>query len=273
MNESWEGLLGVSYGMGVNSSALLVGMAERGIEPDYIIAVDTAGNDPKRRGEKPETYSFLDLFRIWVDDHFDCGMTVIGHKRDSLRESCFRNGTLPSKAYGFPGCSVKFKHQIMEKWEKERFGEDQIITKAIGYHAGEKRGSGITEKNRYRYRYFLKEWGWDQQGCVDALRRNTLPVPMKSACYFCPSSKPHEIIWLRDTHPDLFEDALAMERNAEAYHNQPDRLLADGTPAVKGLGRKFSWSQFVNITPAQADDLPEPDQIPCMCYDGGDEDE
>ena len=53
------------------------------------------------------------------------------------------------------------------------------------------------------------------------------------------------------------------------YHSQPDRLLPDGTPAVKGLGRKFSWSRFVNITPAQAEQLPEPDQIPCMCNDGG----
>jgi len=270
--KTWEGLLGVSCGGGVNSAALLVGMKEHGIRPDYIIFVDTAGNDPQRRGEKPETYDYIDNhLRPWTIRNLDCGIVTIGHWRDSLRESCRRNKTLPSKAYGFPGCSVKFKHQIMERYENKTFGPDQIITKAIGYHAGENRGSGISEKGRYRYRYFLKEWGWDQQSCIDALKRAGLPVPMKSACYFCPSSKAHEIIWLRDNHPALFEDALQMERDAEAYHNQPDRLRSDGTPAVKGLGRNFSWSQFVNITPAQAETLPEPDQIPCMCYDGGDE--
>ena len=56
-----------------------------------------------------------------------------------------------------------------------------------------------------------------------------------------------------------------MERNAEAYH-------AEHGHATKGLGRKFAWSQFVNITAVQSEALPEPDQIPCMCYDGGDED-
>ena len=266
-------ITGMSYGGGINGSAMLVGMKEKGIEPpDYIIFADTAGSDPEKRGEKPETYDYVDRYmRPWVVRNLDRGIITVGHWRDSLRESCFRNGTLPSKSYGFPGCSVKFKHQIMERYETQTYGPDQIITKIIGYHAGEKRGSGIFEKGRYRYRYLLKEWGWGQQECLDALERAGLPIPMKSACYFCPSSKPHEIIWLRDTHPDLFEDALAMERNAIPYHTQPDRLLEDGTPAVKGLGRKFAWSQFVNITPAEADKLPEPDQIPCMCNDGGDD--
>ncbi len=57
-----------------------------------------------------------------------------------------------------------------------------------------------------------------------------------------------------------------MERNSEAYHAEKGNV-------TKGLGRKFSWSQFVNITPAQAEELPEPDQIPCMCNDGGDDEE
>ena len=266
--KDWEGLLGVSYGGGVNSAALIVGLKEQGVQPDYIVFADTAGTDPQRRGEKPETYDYIDgVFRPWVDANFECGLTVVGHWRDSLRESCLRNGSLPSKAYGFAGCSVKFKRQIMERYEKQRFAPDQIITKAIGIHAGETKRGNIPDEGRYRYRYFLREWGWGQQDCVDALTRNGLTVPMKSACYYCPSSKPHEIIWLRDNHPDLFEDALVMERASEAYHQK--ELLPDGTPRTKGLGRKFSWSQFVNITPAGVESIPEPDDIPCMCDDGG----
>lgn len=257
---------GVSYGIGVNSTAMLIALFERGIIPDYILAADTAGNDPQRRGEKPETYEYLDsVFGPWVKKNMGMEITTVRHSKDSLRNSCFRNGTLPSKAYSFPGCSVKFKHQIMERWEIKTYGPDVTLTKAIGYHSEEERGSRISAKGRYLYIYPLKEFRINQQGCVNLILRHGLPVPIKSACYFCPSSKPHEIEWLRDNHPELFEDALAMEKNAEPYHLQ--RLLDDGTPQTKGLGRKFSWSKFVQIG-ADISDLPEPDEIPCMCYDG-----
>ena len=43
------GPLVVSYGMGVDSTAMLIGMAQRSIRPDLILFADTGG-------EKPETY-------------------------------------------------------------------------------------------------------------------------------------------------------------------------------------------------------------------------
>lgn len=253
----------VSFGGGINSAALLVGLYEHQIVPTLILFADTAGDDPLRRGEKPETYAFIDNhMQPWVKKHLSQEIVIVKHfKGDSLRASCFRNGTLPSKAYGMPGCSVKFKHQLMERYEKLIYGPDRIIIKAIGYHADETRRSDITEKGRYEYRYFLREWGWNQQDCINALVRHGLPVPMKSACYFCPSSKAHEVIWLRDNHPELFADAIAMEKQAEPYH-------AELGGRTKGLGRRWAWSDLIQITPTQAEDLDEPDPIPCMCYDG-----
>lgn len=44
----------VSYGAGVDSTAMLVGFVRRGIHPDYILFADTGG-------EKPETLAFLPL--------------------------------------------------------------------------------------------------------------------------------------------------------------------------------------------------------------------
>ena len=41
----------VSYGMGVDSTALLVGFAERGIRPDMVLFADVGA-------EKPETYDY-----------------------------------------------------------------------------------------------------------------------------------------------------------------------------------------------------------------------
>ena len=158
---------------------------------------------------------------------------------------------------------MKFKHQFMESYENKVSGRTQTITKAIGYHAQETRRSDITEKGRYRYFYPLREWGWGQADCVSAIERAGLPVPIKSACYFCPSSKAHEVVWLAETHPELYADAVAMEKNAVAYH-----AVRGGR--TKGLGRSWSWEELVNNS-KPVEEYVEPDQIPCMCYDGGDD--
>jgi hypothetical protein len=255
-----SGPVTANYGGGVNSTAMIVGMHEHGIRPNLITYCDP-GKWLEEPAEKPETYRYIEIFSGWCESVGLPPVTVVRHKSDTLYASCIRNGTLPSKAYGFPGCSVKFKHQIIEAYETEVFGPDQIITKAIGYHADEDRGSSITEKGRYRYRYFLKEWGWGQHGCIEALKRHGLPIPMKSSCYFCPSMKPQEIRWLHKHHPELFARAVGMEHSAEPYHRE-------GGGVTKGLGRSWSWESLIAADEAQFDLFPEPPEINCMCFDG-----
>ena len=62
-----------------------------------------------------------------------------------------------------------------------------------------------------------------------------LPLPMKSACWMCPASKKHEVAWLARTHPELAEAATRMERLA---HER-------GLTTTRGLGRRWSWSEFL----------------------------
>lgn len=252
--------LTANYGGGTNSGAMLIGMYERGIRPDLITFADT-GDWMQEPAEKPETYNYVRLFSGWLVARGFPAITIVRHKTDTLYRSCMRNGTLPSKAYGFPGCSVKFKHQIIQAHENEVFGPDEIITKAIGYHAGEDRGSGITSKGRYCYWYPLKQWRWDQQDCIDAFERHDLPIPMKSSCWFCPSMKPREILWLSKHHPDLFAKAVEMERNAQEYHKA-------GGGVTKGLGRSWSWESLVAADQSQLRLFSEPPEINCMCFDG-----
>lgn len=248
----------------MNSFAMLLGMHEHGIRPDLIEYADP-GKWLEEPAEKPETYIHMDeVLMPWLEEVDFPALTVVRHATDTLYQSCIRNGTLPSKAYGFSGCSVKFKHQLMEKHETELYGPEKIIIKAIGFHAGEPGRSDLASKGRYLYRYFLREWGWGQADCIAVILRYGLRVPIKSACHFCPSSKPGEVIWLSKNHPKLYQLDIAMEHNARPYH-------AEKGNNTKGLARRYSWEQIVKSDADQMDFLAEPDPLPCGCYDGGDE--
>lgn len=85
------------------------------------------------------------------------------------------------------------------------------------------------------------DWGLDRERCKQIIADADLPVPIKSACFFCPASKKTEIVWLREHHPELLDRALRIEDNAQAK-----------LTSVKGLGRSFAWASYL----ARLDDLP-----------------
>ena len=91
------------------------------------------------------------------------------------------------------------------------------------------------DRDFFAYFYPLMDWGMDRAACERSIRDAGLPVPPKSACWFCPASKKPEILWLGQHHPRLLERALAVEANA-----QPNLT------SVKGLGRSFAWGDFID---------------------------
>jgi hypothetical protein len=79
------------------------------------------------------------------------------------------------------------------------------------------------------------EWGYDRETCKRIITKAGLPVPIKSACFFCPASKKPEIAWLQEDHPDLLRRALRIEQNAQAK-----------LTSVKGLGRSYAWEGYLS---------------------------
>lgn len=246
----------VSFGGGVNSTAMLIGMVLRGERPNAILFADTGG-------EKPATYEYVATFRDWLAKH-DLKLTVIaysskmqsplgvdfacGSAHASLEDECHNNGTLPSKAFGFGGCSQKWKRYPMDKFVQQfkpaihAWERGQKVQRCIGIHAGETRRGKIPDDAKFTYRFPLKEWGWGQQHCEDAIAKAGLPIPPKSACFFCPSMKKSEVLHLAKHHPDLFQRAVAMEQNARE---------CEGLEVVKGLGRNWSWETLVKADESQ----------------------
>jgi len=254
----------VAFGGGVNSAAMLVGFAERGIRPDLILFADTGG-------EKPETYEFVDRMHAWClkqwpTDHYLGGIITVraSAKTDpSLEANCLRLGTLPSIVYGGRTCSQRWKLEPCEKflnaWQPaaEAWGAGLQIRNAKGIDAGEKHRAKDFSDKKTRVEYPLIAWNWHREDCVAAIQRAGLPVPEKSACFFCPSSKKTEVLALAEKHPELFDRAVEMERNAKP------KLVN-----IQGLGRHWSWEDLVAANQNQFKMFSEPAEIPCMCFDG-----
>ena len=222
----------VSFGGGVNSSAMLVGMHERGEKPDAILFADTGG-------EKPETYSHIEKMGSWLDQHeMPPIITVTSPK--TLEDDCLDRETLPGKAFGFGSCSEHFKLRPQRRWIRENKIKDAMWL--VGIHAGEKNRAMRVLNQRPDIQFPLIEWDWSQDDCLSALTRAGIDHPVKSACFFCPAMKKREIIELRDKHPDLLDRAIEMEQIAK----EGGRLQT-----VKGLGRSYSWETIIKADEAQ----------------------
>jgi hypothetical protein len=248
----------VAYGIGWDSTAMLVAMQRRGIRPDAILFADPGG-------EKPETYDYLPIISAWLEKVGFPPITIVRYvptraPYDTLEGKCLANETLPSLAFGKHSCSIVFKADPQDKWIRawqpaiDAWAAGLKVTRAIGYDNGaqdcrrrakadravaKKAANGHKDCKQFEYRYLLQEWGIDRVECARLIAMAGLPAPMKSACWFCPASKKSEIVWLRDKHPVLFQRAVAMEvRARDGKH---------GLDTVKGLGRNFAWGELALV--------------------------
>lgn len=249
----------VSYGGGDNSRAMLIEMVRREVRPDLILFADTGG-------EMPETYDNNAQFSAWLLAQGWPEITVVSDGRRTLEEECLEANTMPSLVFGFRSCSDKYKvrpqNRYVVGWQpaREAWAAGARVVKLIGYHAGEPWRVKDYNDARFVVEYPLVRWGWNSAKCIEVVRAAGFP-PGKSACFFCPARRKHEVIDMARRKPELFARCVKMEQNATA------------ATTAKGLGRNWSWEALVAADSQQQrlfDDLP--DEVPCGCFDGGNDD-
>lgn len=275
--------LALCFGAGVDSTAMMVLLRACGLRPTLITFADTGG-------EKPETLHHLarigKLMRAWGwPDVVRCvKQTLASTGYHDLYGNCIANETLPSLAFGMKSCSLKWKagpqdQYIMgaskgpgkrpphEAWLAYQATGERIV-KLIGYDCGipDRRRSArlATADAHFEYIYPLQVAGWSRQDCIEAIAATLGAdwVPIKSACFFCPASRPWELFWLAAHHPELLDAALYLERRAlTGRHSRFDKVefgasweqivaSADRFPSsatTVGLGRSFAWNQWARV--------------------------
>jgi hypothetical protein len=234
----------VAYGGGTNSTAMLCGFRERGIRPSLILFADTGG-------ELPHTYEHLrvmsDKCQEWFGLPIETVFKTYKGEQTSLEGDCLRNETLPSLAYGFKACSMKYKvepqNRRVRKWMDENGAK--TVTKCIGYDFAEgHRGSAITTKDLGKgrmehYWYPLIEWQWTRKECVEAIQRHGLPQAGKSSCFFCPAMKLREICACATSRRNTTSGRLRWKRTPKSKARRRAWLLASS-------GRRSSKPTMTN---------------------------
>jgi hypothetical protein len=262
---AWRPALMVADGMGVDSTAMLVHLHQRGIRPQAVLHADTGD-------EHPETVRYREERRRWLAAVGFPELTIVKRRpseqgnrkrRDgktnvtysTLGQNCIENATLPGLAFGFKSCSVKWKIEPQNAWTKHweparrTWGHGQRIVKLIGYDAGPKdsrRAHELGSDNEYTYVYPLRELGWDRERCILEILRAGVKLPRKSACIYCPASQTWEIAELVRDQPAQADYIVLLEDTA-----RPGLLTTEGLwrTTVKGtrggVARPGSMADFI----------------------------
>ncbi len=199
----------LSLGAGVNSTALLVLKAQGKVDFDIAIFADTGG-------EQPETYQYLKEVIIPFCKKHNIDLRFTKKDGESLYDDYFSKKIIPTTVWR--SCSDHFKIRPIRKYLIRNFPDEKIET-LIGYCKGEEERAknndcGITAP--------LIEMGINREGCMKIIKDAGLLTPIKSGCFFCPYQEGKSWINLLKNHPDLFDEAEALEENGRRF---PELIL------------------------------------------------
>jgi hypothetical protein len=210
---SKKGRFILSYGAGVNTTALMILLIKNKMPFDEAVFADTGG-------ELPETYEYLKLAEAFLRRHGKT-LTVVKSRTGTLYDTCIRRKVVPSK---------------MWRWSTRDYKITPIHAyyRTLRVHIYEYLGIAYDEIERMKETvkpyvtslFPLVDLQVSRDGCIEIIRNAGLPVPVKSGCYFCPFNNIERWKEIHETHPELYARAIELEENSKHF---PQRSLAPAT--------------------------------------------
>lgn len=253
----------ISYGGGVQSTAMLVLAARRLIDFEVALFANT-GDD----SEHPATLAFVrDVAMPWAERH---GIEVIElqkRRKDGTPETLYGRMVRPGSASmpipvrlssGAPAsrsCTAEFKARVLAKWRKEQGAtpEDPAVV-AIGISTDEVQRADAGKAEAWeRIEYPLLDLAMSRAACQVLIADAGLPVPPKSACWFCPWKNRASWMDLKRESPELFDRSVALEKVLS------DRSVARGAGPVHMTDHGLPLDVVIGDGVQGAFDFEEPD--------------
>lgn len=197
----------LSFGAGVNSTAILAMMKQGKVEIDTAVFADTGC-------EFPETYQYIEnSIKPLCDELGVRFYTTCRNPEKNLYQEYFENKIIPTRMYRH--CTDKFKIQPLKKFIIQKFPSEPVNF-VIGIDAGEAhRAKAFCSSGNALFP--LIEWGMNRRKCKQIIKQVGLPVPMKSGCTFCPFTKKRGWMYLYQYHLDKYNEAITLEQNCSRY--------------------------------------------------------
>jgi hypothetical protein len=239
----------VSYGGGVQSTALLALAAQDKI-PHRTFLFSNVGDD----SEHPTTLRYVREVAVpFAEAHGIELIELHRVRRDGTPETLWEREMRPSRSIGIPArvtngapgnrsCTADFKIKVLGKWMRDHGAtKDNPATVALGISVDEieRARPGIDPQAPYQFReYPLLDMGLQRNpDCRDVIEAVGLPVPPKSACFFCPFHDKETWRAQRRDEPDLFAKSVQLEEAIVAKRatlgKDPMWLTRHGRPLIE----------------------------------------
>lgn len=209
----------ISYGGGVQSTALLVMAAQKHIAYKTFLFCNV-GED----SEHPKTLAYVhDIAMPYANAH---GIELIELHKTRLGEpeTLYQRLMRPDRSVGIPvrmsngapgrrACTKDFKIMVVAKWLREHGATAKTpATVGMGISLDEfqrmRNDSGLDYEH---LDYPLIDQRFTRDMCIELIGQAGLPIPPKSSCWFCPFHTIRKWQEMREQEPDLFWKAAELE--------------------------------------------------------------
>lgn len=196
----------LTYGGGVNSSALFFFMVENHFNIDLVVFADTGV-------ESRQTYETIDnMKRICEEKKIE--FVVVKSEKGNLYDYYWDKKTIPTVIRR--NCTTDFKIYPIRRYLRKRFGKDSVFHMHVGIAYEEAHRMRISDVNYIHNVYFLVDAKIDRDGCHEILKKNDFKAS-KSGCIGCIYNK--RCVWeqmLKD-NPKEFQRWKSLEMNNKKY--------------------------------------------------------
>ena len=186
-----------SFGCGVDSVAMVL------LNPNYdeIIFADTGS-------EMPETYAYLDYF----EKKSGLKITKVKSKHGKIYDYYFNKKAQPTKF--MRDCTGKFKISVIRNYLRKKYGKKETFEMNLGIDYSEFHRMRESDVQYIKNKYPLVDQKLSREQLIEIIKSKGYEVPIKSGCFFCMFQSPKAWLNLKQTQPELWEKAKALEKNS-----------------------------------------------------------
>lgn len=229
----------LSYGGGRQTAGMLAMIKQEILpKPDLVVFADTGG-------ELPQTYDHIDRFMRPLAEELGIRWETVQYtirgEPVTLYDYSWKYSWLPQPWQRM--CTHKFKivaiQRLVRQWKKEG------VRMWIGISVEEAHRRKTSPTPWIEHVYPLVDNQFSLHDCAGALERLGIPVPPKSACYYCPFQKMTRWRELQRQSPELFAKAIALEEHAREKNS---RITLTGRAPLRTYleGEQLAWEELLD---------------------------